>query len=85
MSEPPARVARIDGIGPDDLLTLVIGSFAEWNRSTRIRPELRIVLRSEIFRMDIRKVADRLESRISWPPRHGQACGGPGGEAAELA
>jgi DNA-binding SARP family transcriptional activator len=55
-------LARIDGTGPGDLLTLVIGSFAERSLSARICPELRIVLHPEdLARVDVRNVSHRLD------------------------
>ncbi|MFG1996306.1 macro domain-containing protein [Actinoplanes sp. NPDC048988] len=48
-------LSRIDESSPDDLLRLVIKSFERRSRSTRICPELRIVLRSEdLARVDFR-------------------------------
>ncbi|GGN90128.1 hypothetical protein GCM10010112_75250 [Actinoplanes lobatus] len=57
-----AGLSRIASATPDELITMLAGSFAARNRAVRISPELRIVLRPEdVSRVDLGALARFLE------------------------
>jgi hypothetical protein len=59
-----AGLSRIASATPDELVTMLIGSFVTRNRSARISPELRIVLRPEdLPRVDLRALAEHLDKQ----------------------